>query len=152
MLKLDSIADLIRNKKMDFGDAARYYSSDKDTRNNGGLMVNSKTATSRFQMEELPPEVGKMVYKMNVGEISEPFTMITSKEKEVCAIVRVKSKTKAHKASVTEDFQQLKQVVQNKKGDKILNDWIIEKQKKTYVRISENWRNCNFEYPGWIKK
>lgn len=152
MLRLDSIADLIRNQKMSFDDAARYYSSDKDTRNNGGLMVNQKTSTSRFQMEDLPQEVGKMVYKMNVGEISEPFTMITSKEKEVCAIVRVKSKTKAHKASVTEDFQQLKQVVQNKKGDKILNDWIIEKQKKTYVRISENWRNCNFEYPGWIKK
>ncbi|MCE7700089.1 MAG: peptidylprolyl isomerase, partial [Methanobacterium paludis] len=155
LLRLDSIADLIRTQKISFSDAAKYYSSDKDTRNNGGLMVNQSNdnRSSKFQMEELPPEVGKMVYKMNVGEISEPFTMITKeKDKEVCAIVRVKSKTKAHKASVSEDFQQLKQLVQAKKSEKILKDWIIEKQKKTYVRISDNWRNCNFEYPGWIKK
>jgi len=155
LLRLDSIADLIRTQKISFDDAAKYYSSDKDTRNNGGLMVNQSNynRTSKFQMEELPQEVGKMVYKMNVGEISEPFTMISKeKDKEICAIVRVKSKTKAHKASVSEDFQQLKQLVQAKKSEKILNDWIIEKQKKTYVRISDNWRNCNFEYPGWIKK
>lgn len=152
LLRLDSIADQIRNGKIKFEEAAQYYSYDKDTRNNGGLMVNASNGTSRFQMEELPQEVGKMVYKMNVGEISKPFTMINSKEKEVCAIIRVKSKTKAHKASLTEDFQQLKQIVMAKKSEKVIEDWILEKQKKTYVRINENWRNCEFKYPGWIKQ
>ena len=152
LLRLDSIADQIRNGKIKFEEAAQYYSYDKDTRNNGGLMVNTSNGTSHFQMEELPQEVGKMVYKMNVGEISKPFTMINSKEKEVCAIIRVKSKTKAHKASLTEDFQQLKQIVMAKKSEKVIEDWILEKQKKTYVRINENWRNCEFKYPGWIKQ
>jgi len=152
LLRLDSIADQIRNGKIKFEEAAQYYSYDKDTRNNGGLMVNASNGTSRFQMEQLPQEVGKMVYKMNIGEISKPFTMINSKEKEVCAIIRVKSKTKAHKASLTEDFQQLKQIVMAKKSEKIIEDWILEKQKKTYVRINENWRNCEFKYPGWIKQ
>ena len=156
LLRLDSIADLIRNGKITFEAAAEYYSYDKDTRNNGGLMVNQtpgspNTGNSRFQLEELPQEIGKMVYTMNVGEVSKPFTMINSKEKEVCAIIRVKSKSKAHRASLTEDFQQMQQIVQAKKSDKILEDWILEKQKKTYVRINENWRNCEFKYPGWIK-
>jgi len=152
LLRLDSIADLIRTDKIKFEYAALYYSYDKDTRNNGGLMVNPRTGTPRFQMEELPQEIGKLVYTMNVGEISKPFTMINSKEKEICAIVRVKSKSKSHRASITEDFQLLKQIVQAKKSDKILEDWILEKQKNTYVRINEGWRNCEFKYPGWIKE
>lgn len=152
LLKLDSIADQIRNEKIKFSDAALYYSYDKDTRSNGGLMVNPTNGTSRFRLEELPAEVGKMAYALNVGEISKPFSMINAKEKEICAIIRIKSKSKAHRASLTEDFQQLKQLVMAKKSDKILEDWIVEKQKKTYVRINESWRNCEFKYPGWIKQ
>jgi peptidyl-prolyl cis-trans isomerase SurA len=152
MLHLDSVADIIRNQKLPFEQAAQFFSSDKDTRNNGGLMVNTSNGTSRFQMEELPQDVGKMVYKMNVGEVSSPFSMVNAKDKEICAIVRVKSKTKAHRANLTDDFQQLKQIVQAKKSEQIIEKWIVEKQKKTYVRINENWRNCEFKYPGWIKK
>lgn len=153
LLRLDSIADLIRNQKMTFQGAAQLFSFDKDTRNNGGLMVNPKTGTSRYELEDLPQEVGKLVYTMNVGEISKPFSMIDlKKDKEVCAIIRVKSKTKAHKANLSDDFQLLKQMVQSSKSEKILNDWIVQKQKKTYVRIDEKWSNCEFRYPGWVKK
>lgn len=150
--RLDSIADLIRRQKITFGEAAQYFSSDKDTRKNGGLMVNPNTLTSRFTMEELPQEVGKMVYNMNVGEISAPFTMrLENKDKEVCAIIRVKTKTKPHKASLTDDYQALKDMLLEKKRSEIIDNWIKEKQAKTYIRISENWRNCTFKYPGWIK-
>ncbi len=152
MVKLDSIADLIRNQKVSFSDAAMFYSSDKDTRNNGGLMVNQTSGTSKFQLEELPQEIGKAVYSMNVGEISKPFSMTTEDDKELCVIVRVKTKSKAHKAVINEDFQLLKRQVLQKKSEKVVEDWIKDKQRKTYVRISDNWRNCEFKYPGWIKK
>jgi len=156
LLRLDSVADLIRNQKLTFQAAAQLFSFDKDTRNNGGLMVNQtnpQNATSRFILEELPPEVGKLVYTMNVGEISKPFSMIDlKKDKEVCAIIRVKSKTKAHKANLADDFQLLKQMVQSSKSEKIIADWIVQKQKKTYVRIDEKWSNCEFQHPGWVKK
>jgi len=153
LLRLDSVADLIRNQKMTFQGVAQLFSFDKDTRNNGGLMVNPKTGTSRYEFEDLPQEVGKLVYTMNVGEISKPFSMIDlKKDKEVCAIILVKSKTKAHKANLTDDFQLLKQMVQNSKSEKILNDWVLQKQKKTYVHIDEKWSNCEFRYPGWVKK
>ncbi|NLT04175.1 MAG: peptidylprolyl isomerase [Bacteroidales bacterium] len=151
--RLDSIADLIRNQKLTFGEAAQYYSADKDTRKNGGLMVNPQTLTSRFKLEELPQDVGKAVYQMNVGEISAPFTMrLENKDKEICAIIRVKTKTKPHKASLTEDFQALKDLLLEKKRNDIIDEWIKAKQAKTYIRISENWRNCTFKYPGWIRK
>lgn len=154
LLRLDSVADLIRNQKVTFESAAQLFSFDKDTRNNGGLMVNQadQNSSSRFKLEELPPEIGKLVYTMNVGEVSKPFTMMNAKDKEVCAIIRVKSKTKAHKANLTDDFQLLKQMVQSAKSEKIIADWIVQKQKKTYVRIDEKWSNCEFQHPGWIRK
>jgi len=150
--RLDSVADLIRNQKIGFSEAALYFSDDKDTRKNGGLMVNQSSGTSHFTLEELPAEISNAIYNMNVGEISKPFTMINSKEKEVCLIVRVKTKTKSHKASLTEDFQQMKQLVLEEKKKKVLDNWIRQKQTKTYVRINDNWRNCEFKYPGWIKQ
>ena len=153
--RLDSIADAIRNEKITFKQAVQYYSQDKDTRNNNGLLINNDyTGTSRFQMEQLPQEIGKLVYNMNVGEVSKPFVMMDTREgrnREICAIVRVKSKTKAHPASVTEDFLKLKEIVLQRKKEQIIEDWIRQKQQETYVRINENWRNCEFQYPGWIK-
>ncbi len=148
--RLDSIADDIRNNKFSFDDAATYISSDKDTRNNHGLMPNKETGTSKFQMQELPAEVAKVVDKMNVGEISEAFTMINDKGKDVCAIVKLKTRINGHKATITDDYQQLKDVVLEKRQDEILDKWIREKQKTTYVRINEGWQNCEFKYPGWI--
>ena len=155
MQKLDSIANQIRASKLSFSDAARLYSTDKETRNNGGLMVNAKTMTSRFKIEDLPQDLNSIVYNLSVGELSKPFTFMMQleqgKEKEVCAIVRLKSETKAHKASLTDDFQTLKQLVLANKKNKIIDEWIKEKQSKVYIRINENWRSCTFKYPGWIK-
>ena len=154
MLRLDSIADLVRNEKLSFKSAAQMFSEDKETRNNGGLLINENTGTSHFQMEQLPQEIGKLVYDMNVGEISRPFSMIDTRNgrnREICAIIRVKSKTKAHPASVTEDFLELKEMVLQQERNKVIEDWIKKKQQEIYVRINEDWRNCEFQYPGWIK-
>lgn len=148
--RLDSIADDIRNNKFSFEDAATHISSDKDTRMNKGLLPNSETGTSKFEMQELPQEIARAVNAMNVNEISRPFIMINSKGKEVCTIVKLKSRVKGHKATLTEDFQALKNVVLEKKQSEKIEKWIREKQKTTYVRINEKWRNCDFKYPGWI--
>ena len=155
-LHLDSIADAIRNNEFTFDDAAIVLSHDKDTRNNHGLMVNINdegATTSKFEMQDLPQDIAKVVDNMNVGEISKAFTMINEKDgKEVCAIVKLKSKINGHKATITEDYQTLKKIVESKKKDEILHKWILEKQKTTYVRINPNWQKCDFKYPGWIKQ
>ena len=148
--RLDSIADDIRNNKFSFEEGATLISSDKDTRMNKGLMPNPNTGTSKFEMQELPQEIARAINTMNVNEISQPFIMINNKGKEVCAIVKLKSRVKGHKATLTEDFQALKDVVLEKKRAEKIEKWIREKQKSTYVRINEKWRNCDFKYPGWI--
>jgi len=129
-----------------------YYSQDKNTALNAGLMLNEKTGTSKFEYQDLPPEISKIAYNMNVGEISNPFIMIDPKtHKEVIAIVKVKSKIPNHKANLVDDYQLIKTFYENKKKEEFLRDWIIKKQKETYISIDPAWRNCEFQYPGWIK-
>ena len=154
LVRLDSIADDIRNQKFTFDDAATYISQDKDTKNNHGLMANKNTGTARFEMQDLAQvsqEVAKMVENMNVGEISRAFTMINDKGKEVCAIVKLKSRINGHKATISEDYQRLKAIVMEKRSEDKLEKWIKEKQKHTYVRINYKLNKCDFKYPGWIK-
>ena len=153
--RLDTIAKDIRNEKFTFDEAATFLSHDKDTRNNHGLMANPNSGTARFEMQELAQvsqEVAKVVDGLNVGEISEPFTMINNKGKEICAIVKLKARIDGHKATITEDYQRLKSIVQAKLGDEKLQKWIKDKQKSTYVRINEEWVKCDFKYPGWVRK
>ena len=154
--KLDTLANDIRKGKVSFDEAATWVSQDKDTKNNHGLLANPQTATSRFEMQELAglisQDVAKVVETMEIGEVSKPFYMITAKGKEVCAIVKLKNRIDAHKATITEDYQRLKSIVTSKRSEEKIQKWIVQKQKKTYVRINPNWANCDFKYPGWIRK
>lgn len=152
MLTLDSIADNIRNAKYTFEQAALYLSDDKDTRLNNGLMPNPYDNTSKFEMQQLPQEIARVVDALKVGEISDPFTMVTDNGIEVCAIVKLKTKSEGHKATISEDYQRLKDLVTQQMGEEKLKEWIKEKLKTTYVRIDPAWRNCDFKYEGWIKE
>lgn len=155
VLRLDSIADDIKSGKFTFPQAVFALSDDKDTKNNNGLMVNlnveSETQTSRFEMKDLPQDVAKVVDKMKVGEISKAFSMINNKGQQMCAIVLLKNRIDGHKADITEDFQALTDIVSNKKNEDVLEKWIKEKQKTTYVSIKDGWKRTDFRYPGWIK-
>ncbi|MEI6753504.1 MAG: peptidylprolyl isomerase [Paludibacter sp.] len=150
---LDSIANLIRESKITFEQGVMAYSQDKNTAMNAGLMLNEKSNTSKFEYQDLPPEVAKVVYGMNVGEISKPFSMISkASNKEVVAVVKLKSKIENHKANLTDDYQMLKGFYEGKRKQIFINNWIVKKQKETYISIDPAWRNCTFQYPGWIKK
>ena len=102
-------------------------------------------------MKDLPTEVARAVAGMKVGDISAPFIMIDSKGKEVVAIVKLKSRTNGHRATMVDDYQELQAVVLSKLREDKIESWIREKQKTTYVHINEDWVNCEFKYPGWIK-
>jgi len=150
--RLDSIAGEIRNGKITFENAVMNYSLDKNTAMNAGLMLNEKSGTSKFEYQDLPQEVAKIVYGMNVGEISKPFSMINPQtNKEVVAIVKVKSKTENHRANLTDDYQMLKNYYEGIKREEFIKNWIVKKQRETYISIDPKWQNCEFQYPGWIK-
>jgi peptidyl-prolyl cis-trans isomerase SurA len=155
--RLDTLYTHIKEGKVTFEEAATYISADKDTRNNRGLMVNQDMesrnyGTSKFEMQELPQGMGVVVDKMEVGEISKPFRMRNHSDKDVVAIVRLKTRVKAHQANVSDDYQALKTLVEERKREEIINDWIVSKQKTTFIRIIDGWRDCDFKYPGWIKE
>ncbi|MBR6989209.1 MAG: peptidylprolyl isomerase [Bacteroidaceae bacterium] len=154
--RLDSIGNDIRSGTFTFDDAASYLSSDKDTKNNHGLLPNTNQqsslyGTSRFEMSDLPQEVAKVVYNLKPGEVSEAFTMINNKGKEVVAIVKLRNRIEGHKATMTEDYQRLKEIVANKRRNEKLDQWIKEKQRTTYIRVNPEWVKCDFRYPGWVK-
>lgn len=141
-------------EKFSFEDAVSVFSDDKDTRNNNGLMFNvtqEGQRTSRFKLADLPAEVAKTVDTLQVGAVSKPFQMINERGKTVCAIVKLKNRTEGHKATITEDFQVLKNVVLAKRREEVIHDWVVKRIKSTYVRVNDRYRNCNFEYEGWIR-
>ncbi len=166
MNRLDTLSNDIRNgqipailkghytaEKFTFEDAASLFSDDKDTRNNKGLMSNATVEgrTSRFKLADLPPEVAKTIDTLSVGGVSAPFLMTNDRGKQVCAIVKLKSRTDGHKATITEDFQVMKNVVLEKRRADKLHEWVVSRIKSTYVRINERYRNCDFEYEGWVR-
>ena len=153
LTRLDSIRTDIVDGKFPFEAGASIISDDKDTRNNHGLMANvtQEGRTSRFKMADLPSEVARAVDTLSVGGISKPFTMINERGKTVCAIVRLKSRIDGHKATITEDFQILKNLVLAKRRNQVLHDWVVKRIKSTYVRINERYRDCDFEYEGWVR-
>ncbi len=155
MGRLDSIANDLRAGKYTFEEAAPILSDDKDTRNSKGLMSTNMMQTghtsSKFRMQDLPAEVAKVVDTMKVGQISQPFTMINQRGKTVCVIAKLKNRIDGHKATVTEDFQTLKDVVLNKRREERVHQWVVDKIKNVYTRLNSEFANCQFEFEGWNK-
>ena len=151
--RLDSIRTDILDGKFTFDQGAAHISDDKDTRNNYGLMANTTESgrTSKFKMQDLPSEVARAVDGLQVGEVSTPFQMVNERGKTVCAIVKLKNRVVGHKATITEDFQVMKDVVLAKRKQEKLHQWVVDKIKSTYVRVNDEYRDCNFEYQGWIR-
>ena len=150
--RLDSVRSDILSGKKTFEDMALFISQDKDSRNNKGNMLNENDHSSRFEMADLPAEVGKKINNMQPGEVSEPFVMLNPKtRREQVAIVKLVKRIDGHKADLAEDYMIIKDMCEAKEREKIIREWVEKKQKSVYVYIEEGWRNCDFKY-DWLKK
>lgn len=154
VVRLDSVrANIVTHKRFTFEEAAPVLSQDKDTRNNQGRMVNPATGTTRFEMKELPQEVAKVVDKMQVGEVSEAFIMKDPKrDRDIVAIVKLTERIPAHRATITDDYQTIKSMYENAAKQKMVKEWLSKKIRDTYVKIEDNWADCEFQHPEWIRK
>jgi len=167
LARLDSIGDDVRADRLPlllqghvtaehftFEDAVTLVSDDKDTRSNRGQMTNRpdpQTNTSKFRMQDLPQDVARVVDTMKVGSVSKAFRMLNERGKTVCAIVKLKNRIEGHKATITEDFQVMKDIVLARMREEKIHNWVVDKIKATYVRINDSYRDCDFEYKGWIR-
>jgi peptidyl-prolyl cis-trans isomerase SurA len=149
--QIDSIADFIRKGTFKFEDAALRFSYDKDSRNNGGVVINPETGESKWKLSELDPDVSKIITKMNINEISKPFKTMDEKQRPVYKIIKLINKSNAHQANLRDDYVELSNMYMASKKEKALDTWIREKQSGTYVHIDDTYLNCNFKYKGWIK-
>jgi len=151
ILLLDSIANSIRKNEISFTDAAMRYSSDKNSRNNGGNVVNPATMSSKFEAGELPPAVSKILVGLKINEVSDPFISIDERQSEVIQIVKLINKTDAHIANLTEDYPMLSEIYMMKKQEEKIQEWISKRQAKTYIRIDPTYQNCDYKFKNWIK-
>lgn len=150
VLRLDSVSTDLKDKKYTFEEAARFLSQDKDSRNNKGIMVNPNTGSSKFEMQQLPPEIANKVENMQPGDISEAFIMKDErKNKDVAVIVKLTSRTPGHTANLAEDFNLAKQMYEEHLKQEVIRKWIEKKIKETYVKIEDGWDGCDFKYQGW---
>jgi peptidyl-prolyl cis-trans isomerase SurA len=153
ILRLDSIANLVRIDSLTFEKAAMRFSSDKATRANGGKMVqeNPSERVTWFTLDELPREINLIVRNMKLGEISEPFRTTDAKGSNVYVIVKLDNEIAPHRINMKEDYNYLSDAALMDKKGKAYQDWITEKIKKTYIRISDDFRGCGFHYTGWLE-
>ena len=158
--RLDSLAQAIRTNTISFEEAALKYSSSKDTKANGGLLVNKGTGqdkesqninTTWFEPQEMSPDVFNAIKNLKVGEISKVVETYDENNAQVYKILSVKSNRPAHKADLKLDYQFLQGLALGTKKQKTLNEWVEKKQQSMYIRIDKDFQGCEFEHKGWIK-
>jgi len=158
--QLDSVVQLIRNGDMTF-EAACLKFSDDDTKNNGGYITHPITSGNRMSIKDMRdlseeyPEFKNLPFvisRLAVGEVSDPVPMTTNENKDAFRLVTVKKKVPAHRANLKDDYSLIQNWALNKKKQEAIGKWVEDKAKKAYIRIDDNFDNCNFYYDWNIEQ
>jgi len=142
---LDTVADLIKTDSLTFDEAVLEY-SDGENKNNGGLLINPMTGTTGFEVSDLDPQVSFVIDKLQVGEISVPVLMETEDGKEAYRLLYLKKRTLPHRANMREDYDKIQMWALENKQAETFQEWIAKKAAKTYIRINDKFRQCEFEF------
>jgi peptidyl-prolyl cis-trans isomerase SurA len=147
---LDSIYSLIEEGKYTFEAAAELFSDDKESKFSGGLIYNQNTATSKFEMNELDKQLFVVIDKMDVGDISKPAFMQSRDNKEAYRLVMLKSISDPHKANLKSDYQLIQNMATSEIRNAKVKDWIKDKTANTYIKVSDEYKDCS-SISEWIK-
>lgn len=152
IVRLDSVRNDIMEQKFTFEEIVPYISQDKDTKNNKGIMFNSEDGTTMWKMQDLPQEISRVVNTMKPGDISQPFIMKDNRSTDVVAMVKLTSRLDGHKANLSDDYQLIKGMYEDRLRADILKKWLEKKISDTYIKIEDGWADCTFQNEGWLKK
>ncbi len=147
---LDSISDLIKIGSISWDEAVLKY-SEGETKNGGGLLLNPQTGTTGFEVSALDPQVSFVIDKLQVGEISVPVMMETEDGKEAYRLLYLKKRTLPHRANLQEDYNQVQGWALMDKQAVVFKEWVDKKAKKTYVKINDKYRECEYEYDWFVE-
>ena len=150
--KADSVYNLmVKNKAIDFSSAASFYSDSKDTKYNGGMMLNAEnveTRTTHIPTDKLDPLVALTVDTMKVGSISKPQLFTDQSGKKNYKILYLKSTTDAHKANLKQDFPKMKEIALSDKINRTVSQWFEKRRKETFIKIDPEYQSCP-QLKGW---
>ena len=146
-LFLDSVYTLIKEEKVTFAAVAEKYSDDEESKINGGMMYNPQTSSSKFDMEDISSIDQKLfltVDNMKAGDISRPVKSMSADGKESYNLYYLKSRTEPHVANLQDDYQKIQAAALVNKQNIVIEQWINSKVGKTYVKIHDDFKDCNF--------
>ncbi|MFZ0281913.1 MAG: peptidylprolyl isomerase, partial [Bacteroidales bacterium] len=151
--KLDSLTRLIRKDSLKFENAAIRYSTHLDSRVNGGKFVSTDPGerTNWFSLDQLSKDMYVRVRDLKLGEISDPFTTSDEIGNVVFRVVRLDGETPAHRANLKDDYQFIFNATMMYERQSAYQKWIEEKLKTTYIKISDEFRSCQFLESGWLQ-
>lgn len=149
--KLDTLRTSILAGNISFGDAARRYSDEKETRNNGGQLVNPTTFDTRFDLTKMDPALSAQVYNLKEGEVSEVFTERDRTGRSKFKVLSVTKKIEEHPADYVKDYEKIQELALKQKQIRAIESWQAEKIKETYVNVNEDYRDCEYA-SNWVKK
>lgn len=147
--KLDSLVRLVRQDSITFEQAAILHSDDEDSRVNGGQMVNPRRGGSRWRMDEFEPVEYEIINNLKVGEISDTYESTDDNGRTVFKVIWLKNLTEPHVANLQDDFNVFKERAMEIKESEIVDNWIEEKIRSTFIRISDRYNTCPMRLSGW---
>lgn len=149
--KAELIKKRIEDKEITFAEAARTLSDEKETKANGGTLINPKTQDTRFELTKMDPELYGQVSNLKDGEISIPYLMEDPKEGKMYKILMVTNRIDQHTADYSKDYTKIRELALKEKQINAIAKWTEEKIKETYIRINADYQGCDFE-SNWLKK
>jgi len=139
---LDSLRLQIIDGNISFEEVARKYSSDDESKLNGGVMMNPMTTDTRWNLEDLDRSIFYAIEKIEVGDISPAALVREQDGKEIFRILQLRQRIAPHRANLDQDFSLLKNYVENQKRQEKLMDWVARKKNSTYIFIAPKYRDC----------
>jgi peptidyl-prolyl cis-trans isomerase SurA len=149
--KIDIIRNKIINKEITFADAAKSSSDEKETRNNGGVLLNPRTMEPRFELTKMDPSLYAQVSELKDGEVTIPLLDEERGGGKFYKIITINNRTEEHQADFSKDYLKIKELALRDKQIKEIAKWSEEKIKETYVKINDDYRDCEFAN-NWLKK
>jgi peptidyl-prolyl cis-trans isomerase SurA len=140
---LDSVRTLIMNDSLTFAKAAKEFSDDKNSKDNGGTIQSRTTGSMYIPMDQVDPSIFFVIDTMQVGEISKPIAFKTEDGKEAVRIIYLKSKTVPHQASLKDDYQKIATAALNQKKAKAVDAWFRKNIDTVYIEIDPEFQHCN---------
>lgn len=149
--RITNIRNKIESKEVSFADAARTDSDEKETKANGGVLINPNTQDTRFELTKMDPTLYSQVSNLKDNEVSQPLLNTDDKGKKTYKLITVTNRIDSHTADYAQDYTKIKELALKEKQFTTIGKWFDTKIKDTYIKIIGEYRDCNFTN-NWLKK